>query len=281
MSAQAMAMPTPSDTLLSSHKARLPRWPIVLFPIVMAAATGFFMVHTMNHTILPFALRLATTAGLGLIAGFASRRTLRDRRGIIRWLVALAALAVGLLLLGLLTRGNAGIGSPDPSLGGPDWNGLTQLFLGSLAVTLALRAWSARARPAAGRPLRRRPVDAWEAFTSRLRASWETSAMRRGMRHLRTLSEQLRRRLEKARTAARPVERLSAYWRAFHGAGAQSRQFERVRLIGAEEYRCPFCLDRVQQNNSRGVVVCPVCHAQHHADCWGVTGMCQVPHYHK
>jgi hypothetical protein len=26
------------------------------------------------------------------------------------------------------------------------------------------------------------------------------------------------------------------------------------------------------------VKVCPVCKTRHHADCWSVTGTCQVPH---
>jgi hypothetical protein len=28
------------------------------------------------------------------------------------------------------------------------------------------------------------------------------------------------------------------------------------------------------------VKVCPICHTHHHADCWEVTGTCQVPHMH-
>jgi transposase len=54
-----------------------------------------------------------------------------------------------------------------------------------------------------------------------------------------------------------------------------------VRIVGAEEDRCPYCLTVVERNDARGVIVCPVCHTRHHADCWAVTGMCQVPHYHR
>jgi hypothetical protein len=26
-------------------------------------------------------------------------------------------------------------------------------------------------------------------------------------------------------------------------------------------------------------VECQICHTLHHADCWAITGTCQVPHY--
>jgi hypothetical protein len=54
-----------------------------------------------------------------------------------------------------------------------------------------------------------------------------------------------------------------------------------VRLVGNEEFRCPYCLEIVEKHDARGVRVCPVCHTHHHADCWAVTGACQVPHYHE
>jgi ribosomal protein L37AE/L43A len=52
----------------------------------------------------------------------------------------------------------------------------------------------------------------------------------------------------------------------------------RVQLALVEEHRCPYCFDTVTRKDSRGVKECPVCHTLHHADCWDVTGSCQVPH---
>lgn len=52
-----------------------------------------------------------------------------------------------------------------------------------------------------------------------------------------------------------------------------------VRLVGEEEHRCPYCLELVAPHDRRGVVECPICHTRHHADCWAVTGVCQVPHF--
>jgi hypothetical protein len=62
-------------------------------------------------------------------------------------------------------------------------------------------------------------------------------------------------------------------------AAAQERPSP-VRLLGEEEHRCPFCLELVEPGDGRGMVECQVCHTQHHADCWAITGACQVPHQH-
>ncbi|MCX8062532.1 MAG: hypothetical protein N3D16_08115 [Anaerolineales bacterium] len=54
-----------------------------------------------------------------------------------------------------------------------------------------------------------------------------------------------------------------------------------VRLLSDEEHRCPYCLEMVLENDPRGVKICPICGTHHHADCWAVTGVCQVPHQHE
>ncbi len=51
-----------------------------------------------------------------------------------------------------------------------------------------------------------------------------------------------------------------------------------LKLTGVVEDRCPYCLDVVKKNDPRGVHKCEVCGTPHHADCWAITGKCQVPH---
>ena len=53
-----------------------------------------------------------------------------------------------------------------------------------------------------------------------------------------------------------------------------------VKLIGKEDLRCPYCLQPVDLKDPKGVVICPICHAAHHKECWDITGSCQVPHNH-
>jgi hypothetical protein len=57
-----------------------------------------------------------------------------------------------------------------------------------------------------------------------------------------------------------------------------SRRKPKIQFALVEEHRCPYCLDTVSRNDPRGVKECDVCHTLHHADCWSITGVCQVPH---
>jgi hypothetical protein len=54
-----------------------------------------------------------------------------------------------------------------------------------------------------------------------------------------------------------------------------------IRLVGMEEHRCPYCLELVEEQDPAGVVICQICHAYHHKNCWDVSGTCQVPHLQK
>lgn len=57
------------------------------------------------------------------------------------------------------------------------------------------------------------------------------------------------------------------------------RKRTRLRIAAQVEHRCPYCLEIVEPRDPRGAVECSTCHAFHHADCWAVTGTCQVPHH--
>jgi ribosomal protein L37AE/L43A len=51
-----------------------------------------------------------------------------------------------------------------------------------------------------------------------------------------------------------------------------------VKLVGEEEHVCPYCLEEVVKDDSRGVTVCHECGTWHHQDCWNLTGSCGVAH---
>lgn len=51
-----------------------------------------------------------------------------------------------------------------------------------------------------------------------------------------------------------------------------------VKLVGEEEHVCPYCLEEVVKDDSRGVIVCPECGTWHHQDCWDMTDSCGVAH---
>lgn len=73
--------------------------------------------------------------------------------------------------------------------------------------------------------------------------------------------------------AAKPaVKKLKLPGKIFGGNSAD------VKLVGEEEHCCPYCLEEVVKDDSRGVTVCPECGTWHHQDCWSLTGSCGVAH---
>lgn len=61
-------------------------------------------------------------------------------------------------------------------------------------------------------------------------------------------------------------------------ASANQPASDGLRVMSVIEDRCPYCFDIVKRSDPRGVHVCPSCNTPHHADCWAITGKCQMPH---
>lgn len=261
------------ETGAPRRRAQLPHWLGIVFPALVAVAAGFAAVFSVDRSAVPVAVVLATPVGLGLAAGAVARWSMPDRSTAVRWVVAMAAVTVGLLTAGLLTGGAAGV-LPRAGTGAAQWAEIGELVAGGLMAGLALTAWrrpmvAVEREAAPAFPIAPAPAPAEEAVRTpapspprvsvglgpRLRRTWE------GMRH--RLRSEPRPRLITA-TAARPSRRR--------------RGRSDIRLTGAEEHRCPYCLSPVTTADPRGVVICPVCHTPHHADCWAITGTCQVPH---
>lgn len=83
------------------------------------------------------------------------------------------------------------------------------------------------------------------------------------------------------RGARKPDVRLGDRPLKIRSTTAAEGDSSEIHLLGDVEHRCPFCLEVVEKNDPRGVKICPICHTRHHADCWAVTGTCQVPHYYE
>ena len=62
------------------------------------------------------------------------------------------------------------------------------------------------------------------------------------------------------------------------GKPALANRGDGPRVMSVVEDRCPYCLDVIKRNDPRGIHTCDVCGTPHHADCWSITGKCQVPH---
>lgn len=287
MTVQANTMSTTDTpsiaTRSSARRAALPRWPSLTFLSTMLAAVLFAVTYVVNRTIAPSLLSLAATAGLGLVAGFSARYMLRGRAGLLRLLAAWAAILVGQLLLGLLTGGLIGVGPVRLPLNAPDWRGLWHSALSIWASLLALYAWPSQ--PTEAQPLEARrsigqyPREVWRAFTEWVRGAMESLRRRFARGRASPDPSSVSARLQSA-PAPQTRERRNGTSKHQLNRKRKAKRMREIHVMGTEESRCPYCLDIVQPNDARGIVMCPICRARHHADCWAITGMCQVPHHH-
>ena len=311
-----------TNKLVSSLPARIGL--VLLTTGAMAGTSPFAFLA--NQFVSPSILRLVVVITLGVVAGFAARQLMPSNTYLLRLTTAWISLFAGLVLLGFLTSGYAGVNLVTKLTANPYRVGLVQFILGSIAAWLALQAWkgspqrkrtptpstSNRSKlPAAYQPgskklspfkgkLVRRTKKASHLISSKSpaflnRRSWRVyeknlagrlvhlkkqinSAVIKSSQWAGELLDQSRAKLNAEKQSIRAKIHLKGYQ---PGGKIALKRHTLVKLVGRTENRCPYCLEIVQKSDPRGVKICPVCHTYHHADCWAVTGTCQVPHYHE
>jgi hypothetical protein len=222
--------------------------------IVCCSGAAFAVAAVFNDTVTPWLFSIASAAGEGIFLGLISRFFFRRYSFPLRLIAAITATLSGLLIMGWLTQGLIGADPTLPAERRPDWAALGLMVLAAAASTLALAAWKKRAAAVEISPA---PVgeviqEAQPAPGKKIQSAPPA-------------------------LAAQPSRnRLRGVLRFFRRSGRDAD----IRLTGAEKYKCPYCLQPIEARDPRGVVACPICHTRHHKDCWDVTGMCQVPHFH-
>jgi ribosomal protein L37AE/L43A len=281
MTSQA-STPTASYSILSL----LVRFVLVLL-VGIFAALGFSSLSGREGQLpgMSIAIRLASAAGIGLAAGYFTRILLIGRRPFLQSMVCLAGDLAGLLVLGAMTGWHNGIGPLYFFRSTTDWRGLALLlgaFLCSLIAALAYRKPLGRSQPASSisdsatrRQSRitggRDKKPATRTADRRATSTAKKTAVQSGKKS----PEKSKKKVVKtAQKQTLPKDRKTADTTVI-----RKRSSKKIVLAPVEEHRCPYCLQPVKRNDPRGVVECDVCHTLHHADCWAITGTCQVPHY--
>ena len=223
----------------------------------------FFARHAVPYLLLKFTLPLA----VGLLSGFSARRILKENTRLLRNLTAFSAATLSLLLFRLLSGGFLGFSLSSPETG-PNWEALIQLILAAAGSLLALRAFR---KPATLPPVRmeeKRNTQSPVRQLPFLRSS-DSTRLSRGRPH-REPTGSVRARVNQKPDLALP--RIKRKKSPVRSSG--------IKFVGEVEHICPYCLEPVQEHDPRGVKICPICKTRHHADCWGITGTCQIPHSH-
>jgi ribosomal protein L37AE/L43A len=286
-----------------------------LFALLFFVAGIVFWMYFIYQTQRTMANDLMMAFGIVMIAlaaGIGARFLYYERNWFVRLITAWASFILGLFLLGFITNWKMGFGPIEFWRTTFDWMEIAQLGGGMLIVLLALTAWwhgpassptvhkevQRKTRSASKRPAEQRPVErVVERPRERVREPTpvvvpRTTSQSSGFSIFgsRRVSEPKKApvRLKvsgRGRALTRPrsqtekvvVGRLTKTVRPARSRKLFQRKRE-MQISTHEEHRCPFCLEDVKRNDPRGVKECSICHTLHHADCWDITGMCQVPH---
>jgi hypothetical protein len=260
----------------------------LLFVIGIAGFMALFQVYQKNLS--SFWMTVFAIMSIGLASGAGSRITFYQWSVFMRFFVVSLALPLGLFLLGVFTNWQMGIGPLNPwARGIIPQDELIQLGGAFLVAIICLEAWrkprakiervaemqnSSRSREMPVIPVMqsvqpRQQTHAQENLNLQPRA-------RAAPPRLKFM------KAPKSRSRTRPrAEKLILSHTAQPARPKRKRLFNRkpnLQISLYEEHRCPFCLEDVKQNDPRGVKKCEVCNTLHHADCWAITGFCQVPH---
>jgi len=283
-----------------------------LFALLLFVAGIVFWTYFISQSqrIISKDLMMAfTIVMIALAAGLGARFLFYARNWFVRLITASATLILGLFLLGYITNWKMGFGPVEFWRKTFDWMEMAQLGGGLLIVLLALTAWwhgpasqpvpqrTARKRRSSSRKRVEHPVErpverprespreqtpVVAAHASRP-SSFSIFGSRRASEPKRTpvrlkVASQARGITRSAPHGERVVVgRLTKTVRPARLRKLFQRKRE-MQISTHEEHRCPFCLEDVKRNDPRGVKECSICHTLHHADCWDITGMCQVPH---
>jgi hypothetical protein len=276
-----VATMSPMDNSSPAGKPQhLSRKLVLLLLLTSAYALGLVLLFRKRPDFPLILFSYFADCTLAVVAGLGARLVLSKRGWFIRSFAAMVMAIAGQVILGYFTQWKIGLDVPQFLLGYMSWVDLSHLTLGLLAALSAVWAWRrSRPNPELGdfsapvvvTPLRSN-ADPSAQSRIRLPQSWSLhlgsmTRPREGAHSGNGNHSSAHSRLKLITgQAVRPKPRRS------------SRQKLHVQLALVEEHRCPYCLEPVSRSDPRGVKECEVCHALHHADCWAITGTCQVPH---
>ena len=256
--------PSPSEPLYLVLLRKL----VLLLLVMVATAIGLVALLLQARLKIPILAFLLTDAAMGLVAGFSARWIIPNKVRLLRIFSALVFIFGGLALLGWFSGWAFGINLFRAGQTRAAWWDIGQILLATGFALLAMYAWRVRSQ---NTPETQTPSAEIVSHTRR-------KPQKRPPRTPRTQTVP-----PADPSAASQAVQLPSQPIAKQLAKPKRKRFNHSRpklvLSSEEEHRCPYCLELIEPDDPRGVVECEICHTQHHADCWAITGTCQVPHF--
>lgn len=263
----------------------------VLF--VLGIAGFFALIQRFQENLSRGQMSLFAILAVGLAAGSATRSSFYERSGWLRFMVVLVILPIGMFALGYFTNWQIGVGPLEPWLAGKiDMEQILQLGGALFVSVITLAAWrrsQPKIQPEASisrqisnrTQVDRTPSPAQPVRNIRFshgRSSGSTRTLGRTSWFPKIKGFQKFNWDKKKRDDKLVLSSSASSGRARSGFQRRFRRKPNVNLALVEIHRCPYCLEEVKLNDPRGTRKCEICNTLHHADCWEVTGECQIPH---
>lgn len=255
---------------------------VVILSFVIGIAVFISLLNLHQKNLSPLWMTTFAILSVGLAVGSSTRAVFYEWSGYVRFFAVVFIVPLGLFILGFLTGWEMGVGPLDPWLRKViDREQLIQLGGALLVAILCLEAWWKPHPKIEDVPDFRGISDQREPVPTAVSIQ---SPRPRSSSHVQPGRSWTPKFLKarKTRSNKTPVVSKLTFGRAAQSARPKhKRLFSRkpkLQLSVFEEHRCPYCLDVVKRNDPRGIKECDVCHSLHHADCWAITGQCQVPH---
>lgn len=265
------AVMTPAEI---SPRIRRPRHlarKLVLLALLTAAYSLGLVMLLQKVSWFPIVLfSYFATGTVSVVAGFGVRLLLSNRHWLIRSITATIMPLAGWAILGYFSDWTISVHITELIQGYVSWPDLFHIILGLTASWAALWAWyrpTTEDEEYSTSVELARQVGVFQSNRVRLPQNWNRRPRLRinsGNGSRPPVSARLK---LITRQPPRPKRRASSMFRRPH-----------VQLAVVEEHRCPYCLEPVKRTDPGGAIECEVCHTLHHADCWAITGVCQVPH---
>lgn len=279
--AMRVATMSPMDNSpLTRKPGHLSRKLVLLFLLTSAYALGLVLLHKERSDFPLILFTFFADCTVALAAGFGARLILSKMHWFIRSTSAIIMALAGLAILGYFSQWNIGLDVPELMRGYLSWMDTCHLVLGTLAALSAVWAWR-RSKPdhqvveipAPAPAVPARPNSA-RSIRPRIGRPQNWSLNLREVPRLAGRSSSGNGSRPSVHPRPKLISRQPVKVKSRNGSSRQAL----VQLALVEEHRCPYCLEPVLRTDPGGVKKCEVCHSLHHADCWAITGTCQVPH---